>query len=165
MSEATDHKKQAPATVHVPEGADRLRESRATFGMPILFKTAPSDTNGELFIIENITPHKGGPPRHLHYEQEEWFYVVEGEYIIEVGEQEYRLKSGDSLLAPRQVPHVWANIGEATGKLLIVFQPAGQMEAFFQAMAQLQGPPSREELAPLFQAHGMELTGLPLNVS
>lgn len=81
---------------------------------------------------------------------------------IEIGDHTYHLGPGDSLLAPPQVPHVWAYTGDATGKLLIVFQPAGQMEGFFHAMGQLKGPPPREELAALFQTHGMTLVGPPI---
>jgi len=57
---------------------------------------------------------RGGLPRHIHYEQEEWFYFVEGsdEVLMEVGETKLRLKPGDSVLVPRNVPHVWAYLGQ-----------------------------------------------------
>jgi quercetin dioxygenase-like cupin family protein len=47
---------------------------------------------------------KGGPPRHLHHEQDEWFYAVKGEFVVEIGSQRFRLAPGDSILAPREVP-------------------------------------------------------------
>src|SRR3712207_8886216 len=56
-----------------------------------------------LSVAEITSLHKGGPTRHLHHEQDEWWYVVEGEYVIEVGEERYELGPGDSLLAPRKV--------------------------------------------------------------
>jgi len=70
--------------------------------MSIDFKVSGSDTDGDLFVIENTNDAKGGPPRHLHHEQEEWFYVVDGEYVAEVGEERYRLGPGDSVFAPRE---------------------------------------------------------------
>jgi hypothetical protein len=63
------------------------------------FKVATQDTNGGLFIMEHTNRKKGGPHRHLHHKENEWFYAIEGEYIIEVGFERFRLKAGDSLLA------------------------------------------------------------------
>ena len=128
------------------------------------FKVSTQDTNGALFIIDVTDDRKGGPPRHLHREQEEWFYVIDGEYAVEIGDERYRLGPGDSVLAPRNVPHVWAHVGEGIGRQLIVFQPAGKMEAFFGELAKVEGIPQRKELQRLFNSHGMEITGPPLPV-
>ena len=128
------------------------------------YKVSTLDTKGGLFISEIIDDLKGGPARHLHHEQEEWFYVVKGEYIIESGDERYRLGPGDSVLAPRKVPHVLAHVGEGTGKLIAAVQPAGKLEAFFDELAKLKGSPSREVLLKLFRAQGMDLAGPPLAV-
>ena len=66
----------------VGAGGD-CRGERAGLGITSIdCKVAPQDTNGALFVIELAIQEKGGPARHLHYEQEEWFYVVEGEFVI-----------------------------------------------------------------------------------
>jgi quercetin dioxygenase-like cupin family protein len=149
----------------IPAGGDRFRQRRKVFGsMWIDRKVSASDTDGDLFVIENTNDAKGWPPRHLHHEQEEWFYVVDGEYVAEVGDERYRLGPGDSVFAPRGVPHVWAHVGEGTGRMLVAFRPAGRMEAFFDAMSRVTGSPSREELHGLFHSHGMEIAGPPLEV-
>ena len=132
--------------------------------MSIDYKVSSSDTDGDLFVIENTNDSRGGPPRHLHHEQEEWFYVVDGEYLAEIGDERYRLGPGDSVFAPRKIPHVWAHVGEGTGRLIVAFRPAGEMEAFFDAMSRLKEASSREELHGLFRSHGMEVTGPPLEV-
>jgi uncharacterized cupin superfamily protein len=100
----------------------------------------------------------------LHHAQEECFYVVEGEYTIEIGDVRYELGAADSLLAPRKVEHAWAHVGEGTGRLILVFQPAGEMEAFFGELEKLGGSPRREELRRVFSSHGLELTGPPLPI-
>jgi quercetin dioxygenase-like cupin family protein len=151
--------------ISIPAGGDRFQEQRKVFGSRVIdFKVSSLDTNGDLFIIELTDDRKGGPPRHLHHEQEEWFYVIESEYIIEIGDERYKLGPGDSILAPRNVPHAWAHVGEGIGKQLIVFQPAGKMEAFFGELAKVAGMPQREELGRLFSSHGMEMTGPPVPV-
>ncbi|CAA9426791.1 MAG: hypothetical protein AVDCRST_MAG22-2967 [uncultured Rubrobacteraceae bacterium] len=151
--------------MHVPAGEDLTQKGRKVFGsMSIDFKVSTLDTNGGFFVIENTDAFKGGPPWHFHHEQEEWFYVVESDYIVEIGDERYRLGPGDSVLAPRKVPHVWAHVGGETGRLIVAFQPAGRMEAFFGELARVKGTPSREELQGLFRLHGMEVTGPPLAV-
>jgi len=103
--------------VHLVEaGADRTGQPHkaARANTHLDFKVLTRETNGDLFIMENRNMVRGGPPRHIHYEQEEWFYFVEGshEVLMEVGKTKLRLKPGDSVLAPRNVPHVWAYLGQ-----------------------------------------------------
>jgi quercetin dioxygenase-like cupin family protein len=100
----------------------------------------------------------------LHHEQDEWFYVVEGAYMIEVGEERYELGPGDSVFAPRKVVHVWAYVGQETGRLIVALQPAGEIEEFFEDLAKLGTSPEREELQRAFSSHSMELAGPPLSI-
>jgi quercetin dioxygenase-like cupin family protein len=146
---------------YLPAGTDRFGETRSLGISHIDFKVLPAESGG-LFVIENTFHAKGGPARHLHYAQEEWFYAVEGEFIVEVGAERITLKPGDSLLAPRQVPHVWAYVGTGRGRLLITFMPAGQMEAFFREVTKANAMPPQDRA--LWRAHGMELLGPPLVV-
>ncbi len=149
--------------IKVRADQDRFGRRRKVFGfLPIDVKVAGADTNGGLFLIEQIDEKKGGPPRHVHHGQDEWFHVVRGEYAIEVGEERFELRTGDSVLAPRGIPHVWAHTGNETGRLLIGFQPAGEMESFFEEATKLEGIPSGAALAGLFREHGMEVLGPPL---
>ena len=140
---------------------DRFGEQRSLGISTIAFKVTSQDSDG-LFVLENTFWAKGGPARHLHFEQDEWFYAIEGEFIIEVGPDRRRLKPGDSLLAPRRVPHVWAHAGEGRGRILIAFMPAGDMEAFFREVTKANAMPPQDPA--LWRAHGMELLGPPLPV-
>ena len=107
---------------------------------------------------------KGGPPLHVHQGEDEWFYVMEGEYVAQVGDERFTLTPGDSLLAPRGVPHTYAHLGKGHGRMLIAYQPAGDMEAFFLEMSRLTGTPSPDEVQRIFRAYGMEVVGPPLKV-
>ena len=154
-------------TAYVPAGGDRFRRQRESgFTRTVIdFKVSTLDTDGGLSVAEITYFHKGGPPRHLHHEQDEWFYAVEGEYVIEVGEERYELGPGDSVLGPRKVAHVWAYVGEGTGRLIAALQPAGEIEAFFDELATLGSTPEREELQRTFSSHGLELIGPPLPIA
>lgn len=144
---------------YLAAGEDLFGEQRSLGVSQIAFKVVPPDSSG-LFVLENTFHTKGGPARHLHHDQDEWFYVLEGEFVIEVGEARRQLHAGDSLLAPRQVPHVWAYVGAARGRILITFLPAGRMEAFFREVTRANAMPPLDP--ELWRAHGMELLGPPL---
>jgi len=105
---------------------------------PLISRCA-EDSSG-LFILENTFREKGGPPRHLHYDQDEWFYAIEGCSFSRWG-RKIKLKPGDSLLAPRKVTHVWADVGDGRGRILIAFIPAGKMEAFFREVTKANAMP------------------------
>jgi mannose-6-phosphate isomerase-like protein (cupin superfamily) len=147
--------------VPVKAGQDCFGEQRSLGVSFINFKVVPQDNSG-LLILENVFHAQGGPARHLHYDQDEWFYAVEGDFIVEVGQERFQLQPGDSLLAPRKVPHVWAHVGNARGRMLIAFMPAGKMEAFFREVTQANAMPPQDPA--LWRAHGMELLGPPLAV-
>jgi len=151
-----------PRALRVPAGADRFGEQRGLGISTIAFKVVPHDGSG-LFVLENIFHAKGGPARHLHYDQDEWFYVLEGDFVIEVGTERMALQPGDSLLAPRQVPHVWAYVGDSRGRILVTFMPAGKMEAFFREVTRANAMPPQDPA--VWRDHGMELLGPPLVVT
>src|ERR1041384_5401293 len=75
-------------------------------GEPIDWKVSAPDTGGAMSVFE-FNCHSGGP-RHLHYEQDEWIYIIDGEFQFEVGDRRFLVGAGESVFIPRKVPHVWA---------------------------------------------------------
>jgi mannose-6-phosphate isomerase-like protein (cupin superfamily) len=150
--------------VYVASGKHRFEEELKIWGIiPYQIKVSGKDTDGSLFTFEHAKMSKGGPPRHFHYEQDEWFYAMEGKFAFEVGDEKFTLQPGDSLFAPRMVPHVWAYIGDEPGTLLLAVQPAGSLEEFFMKGCSMTRPPTAEEADKLFAAHGMKVVGPPLS--
>jgi mannose-6-phosphate isomerase-like protein (cupin superfamily) len=151
--------------LYVPDGKDRSEEELKIWDViPLQIKVSTDDTDGALFVFEHADMAKGGPPRHLHYEQDEWFYAIKGSFAFEVGDEQFTLGPGDSLFAPRMVPHVWAYLGEEGGTLLVALQPAGSFEAFFRESCEMRRLPTPEEADRMFAAHGMKVVGPPLDV-
>ena len=115
-------------------------------------------------MFEGVVAPRFGPPLHLHFLQEEWFQVMQGEFLFEAGGEQHRMTSGMSILVPRMVTHRFQNVGSSTGKVLILAQPAGTLEEFFDGFSRL----SERELAEgekvnaLFADHGMRVLGPPL---
>ena len=146
-----------PAGVFVAADTDR-------FGTPFTFLDAwfnvvlsGKDTGGAACSVDTNRTLRGGPPLHIHPDQDEWFFVREGSFDIRVGAALFHLQAGDTLLAPRGVPHAFANTSE-TGRMLVTFFPAGQMEEFFHTAAELTLP-TPQAMAAVFAAHGMKVVG------
>lgn len=148
----------APAAeVHlVPAGQDRFGESHSRGFSSMLFKVVARETNEGLFILEHANMTKGGPPLHCHLRQEEWFYVIDGEVLFQVGDKRKQLGPGDSILGPRLVPHTFSKVGERPARMLIAFTPAGKMEEFLRITA-VPNPPVQD--AAFFRRYEMELIG------
>jgi uncharacterized cupin superfamily protein len=73
-------------------------------------------------------------PRHTHTREDETYYVLSGELEVIVGEAAFVLKAGDTLMAPRDIPHELRNSGNTTNHYLLVFSPSG-FEEFIMATA------------------------------
>jgi mannose-6-phosphate isomerase-like protein (cupin superfamily) len=149
----------------VGAGKDRYQEELLIMGGKFDCKISSKDTGGDLLIYDTVRDAKGGPALHIHYSQDEWFYVIKGDFVVQVGEERYMLTSGDCAFAPRTVPHAFAMTGEGEGQMLVLFQPAGSMEDFFLGMQKIGKdiPKNMDEtMKDLFETHGMKIVGPPL---
>lgn len=152
--------------VAVHAGTDRFKQDgMMIWGLiPLAIKVSGKDTNGQVLLFEHREMGKGGPPRHVHFDQDEWFYVLQGNYAFEIGDEDFRLKAGDSIFAPRGVPHGWANVGEGPGTVLTMVSPVGKFEKFILDTTKQPTLPSPEEIDRAFSEHGMKVIGPPLDV-
>ena len=151
----------------VARGEDREQKPRSVGVSATTFKVLTAETNGAMFVMENANSAKGGPPRHLHHDVDELFYVLEGEYVVEVGSERFALKAGECVLGPRGIPHAFAFVGQTPGRLLLTFAPAGKMEAFFNSRERRGIKPGLYATAgdaETFREFGMEYVGPPLRL-
>jgi quercetin dioxygenase-like cupin family protein len=127
-------------------------------------KISGKDTCGDLAVFEQtgLTPN-GGPPLHIHHFQDEWFYVVEGEYLFQVDEEKYNMKPGDTIFLPRNVKHAFVQLSEKA-KTVVSYLPAGKMEEFFAVTSKWDSPPTIEEIHKVFTDHNMQVVGPPLKI-
>ena len=98
---------------------------------------------------------------HIHPNQDEWFYILEGKYLFQVGEDKYEMKTGDTIFLPRDVPHAFIQFSKKA-KVIVSYLPAGKMEEFFSATDRWNSPPSRDEIIKVFEEHDMKVVGPPL---
>src|ERR1700722_13536879 len=90
--------------IRVAAGQDRFSEHLPLGGgrSIVYWKVSAKDNRGAWSVFEAQWQMKGGPPLHVHQSQDEWFYVIQGEFVVQVGDERFRATPGDSLLAPRQ---------------------------------------------------------------
>ena len=124
-------------------------------------KVSQRDTNGDLTVFEFTGNEKGGPPLHIHPHQDEIFFIIQGEYLFQVGDDKHTLKAGDTIFLPRAVPHTFAQLTDS-GKMFFLFQPSGKMEDYFRVLGNLTAPPTPEDGAKIFADHDMIVVGPPL---
>lgn len=125
-------------------------------------KLTSADSGGALSMFElNVLSH-AGPVRHVHHREDEWCYVLKGEFLFEAGDEKATLPAGGSIWMPRGIPHVWANTSDSNGKLLVACQPGG-FEKFFDALGRIpEGDVSETAVKRVMAKYGMEVVGPPL---
>ncbi len=137
----------------------RPQPRRRYFGVAIgAVSLSGVDTGGAYCLLDLSLAPGIGVPRHTHTREDETYYVLSGELNVKVGDQSFLLRPGDTLLAPRNIPHQLRNTGRAENRYLIVFSPAG-FENFLEATAVTapEGAPAPTEPPGVAVQNVMEL--------
>jgi quercetin dioxygenase-like cupin family protein len=143
--------------IHIPTNGGKLVN---VLGIPIYIRVHGRDTNGTLSVVESHDSPAGGPPPHIHHREDETFQILEGEYEFMVGNQTILAKAGDSLFAPRGVPHTYRLAGKSSGKLMCIITPAG-FEKFFEEIGALT-PQQQQDIPHVLEiAKKFDLEFLP----
>jgi len=113
-----------------PDGAQRLSGPMGREADVVEILATRERTQGAfgIFRIE-ITP-QSGPPAHIHRGEDEFFYVLKGQFQFKLGDQLVDAPAGSFIFLPRDHLHTFQNIGAETGLLLVGVTPAG-LEYFF----------------------------------
>ena len=139
----------------------------------VTIRVAMSDGEDGISVLEHRVPHGFSPPLHLHRAEDEVMHVLDGEFRLRVKDQEHRLRGGDVLLLPKNVPHTY-RVESAQGGRCVTITVRGDFERFVRAVSrpaerpelpEPAGPPSAEAIQALRAAaakNGIELVGPPL---
>jgi quercetin dioxygenase-like cupin family protein len=90
------------------------------------------DTGGAYCLLDLRVAPGLGVPRHTHTREDEAYFVLSGELEAIVGDETFTLRAGETLIAPRNIPHQLRNSGNVGNRYLIMFSPAG-FEEFLKA--------------------------------
>jgi mannose-6-phosphate isomerase-like protein (cupin superfamily) len=145
--------------------AVRANEGEAIwwFGALAEIKATTVDTGGLMTILEMTEPPEIEVPLHVHYREDEAFWILEGDVTITVGETTVECHAGDYAFGPRGIPHRFT-VGENGCRMLFILTPGG-----FEGLVREMGEPARartlpppaepdmERVAAVAQAYGCEL--------
>jgi quercetin dioxygenase-like cupin family protein len=154
----------APIALQPDEG-----EALWFLGVLATIKATAESTNGRVAVIEHLAPRGSGSPLHVHHNEDEWFYVTEGELTFWVGGRTIVAGAGSFVYGPRDIPHTFA-VSSDQARFLLVTEPAG-FENFMRALAvpaerlgippAPTAPPDMEEMQRLAAEYGIEILGPP----
>jgi quercetin dioxygenase-like cupin family protein len=139
-------------------GVATSAEQGLRFSLPFLdgsILQAGSDTGGKFALLEMRLMPGRGPDPHVHIAEDEYFYVLEGEYRFRYGEDTIEVGPGQLIKVERGVPHGMVT-GETGGRHLTIFVPAGPEGWFVEANELAKaGELDQAALGPLFERYGM----------
>jgi mannose-6-phosphate isomerase-like protein (cupin superfamily) len=124
-------------------------------GLTIVIHADADATGGALGLTEEVPP-LADTPLHVHTNEDELFYALEGEHVIQLGDWERLIGPGESVFGPRGVPHAQRRVVPGEGRMLIVITPGG-FEGFFRDLAEAE---HKGELGPDAYAAASEKFGI-----
>lgn len=154
----------APIALRSGEG-----DARWFLGGLTTIKSSAETTDGRVAVTENLGPQGYGTPLHVHHNEDEWFYVIEGELTFWVGGHVITAAAGSFVYGPREIPHTFI-VSSTEARFLLVTEPAG-LESFIRALSEpaqaltlppaSAQPPAPELMMATAAQHGIEILGPP----
>ena len=131
---------------------------------PITFKATRNDTNGAYSLFEaNLVG--GGPGQHIHSDEDEALYILEGELNVKLGEEIFCVKSGSFVFLPRNVVHTFWRATEKPVKILVIISPPEFEDFFFDIVGdkqEIDGEQFGERAMEIADRYNLEFVGPPL---
>ena len=138
-------------------------------GVLATIKASSETTDGRVAVIEHLAPQGAGSPLHVHHNEDEWFYVTEGQLSFWVGGRLIEAPAGSFVYGPRDIPHTFT-VTSSEARFLLVTEPAG-FESFMRTLSEpapsltipppATEPPDFERLAATAAEYGIEILGPP----
>ena len=130
-----------------------------------------ADAGGQFGLLEIVVPPGLGSPWHVHPEEDEWFYVLDGNLTFYVGDTRLDLATGGFAFGPKGVPHSFTGAGSTPTRALVGFSPM-QFEGFMREVGQPAParllpphhdgpPPDLARLVPIAKRNGFIILGPP----
>lgn len=131
----------------------------------ITLKATGAETAGSIGFFEATSPAGFGPPRHIHHSHDELFYILEGEFLFAVGDQQITATAGAFVFIPRGTVHAPKVVGTQPGRVISAFIPGGA-EGAFEEFGNLEpgpdGGPDLDQMQAIAEKYDSEFVGPPL---
>ena len=133
-------------------------------------KATGKETDGRYTLVEVLEPDSVEAPLHVHHNEDEAFWILEGELTFQIGEETIKASPGSFLFGPKDVPHRYT-VDSGPARMLFLLSPAGFEELIYATSEPAQeltlpsppeGPPSEaemEQMGALARQYGCEILG------
>ncbi len=122
-------------------------------------KAGRDETNGVFSLLEAEEPPGFGPPLHIHHDADEAFYVLEGEYVMFLGDREVTCPAGSFVFIPLGMRHGF-RVGPVLSRKLNFYFPAGMIGYFDDLSDAIRRDEADERtLSEIATRHAMEIVG------
>jgi mannose-6-phosphate isomerase-like protein (cupin superfamily) len=143
--------------VVLPDGAPRFSGPKGREADVTELVATRDQTGGALDLFRQTIAPKSGPPTHIHQTEDEFFYVVKGEFKLKLGDRIVSAPAQSVMFVPRGTAHTFQNIGTEPGVILVGVTPGG----FEKSFAERQGADA-ETLRALAKKYNLEVVGPPI---
>jgi quercetin dioxygenase-like cupin family protein len=131
-------------------------------GEHFVWKATGATTAGALDLAQVTVEPQAGPPEHIHHQNDEAFYVLDGTFRFKVGDQMMMAPAGTFVFVPRGTAHTWQNAGDQPASLILLFTPGG-MHGFFEELEPLMVEPlDMDGILVASEKYRVETIGPPL---
>jgi quercetin dioxygenase-like cupin family protein len=128
-------------------------------GVVTAVRATAEQTQGAYSLFEQILPPGIGMPPHMHHNEDESFFVLEGTVTIWVGEHRITATPGTWVFGPRDVRHAFRGEGDAPARLLLSLNPSG-FEHFIYALGEKNpptAPPDMDKVISVAKKYGVTI--------
>jgi mannose-6-phosphate isomerase-like protein (cupin superfamily) len=124
----------------------------------------------DLAFADALAPVGSSPPMHIHHDEDEAWYLLEGRMQFRCGDDDLLAEPGSFVFAPRGIPHSFL-VEEGPARVLVLTTPGGfgefVREAGQPAPERVIPPPAEPDVAALTEVaarHRIEIVGPPLAI-
>jgi mannose-6-phosphate isomerase-like protein (cupin superfamily) len=151
----------------MPKSVEAMPAERRWFlGLPTWIRASAADTNGTLSLIDQVIPAGFASPWHVHHNEDESFYVIDGTMTVVVGDGTVTLNAGDFGFGPRGIPHGFRIEGTKPARILLMTNGGGLALFVRETSDPAEGttppepnPADLRKLAAVAERHGMTILG------
>lgn len=130
------------------------------FGAQTWVHATAASTGGSLAVIEQVGSPGLQSPYHLHHNEDEAFFIIDGTLRFVSGEQSWQGSSGTWAYLPKGIPHGFEVVGEGEARFLLFLTPGG-FESFVTELWEdaPSGPPDMEKVMKAAGNYGLDILG------
>jgi quercetin dioxygenase-like cupin family protein len=173
MGSVEGHERKGNVVELQTKGTMVAEEGRALWvlGELVMYRVASEDSGGAFSLFEVVVQPQGGPPPHIQHREDEWTYVLEGEFELLNDGRTTSCGPGSLVYVAKGNLHTYKNTGQEPGRLLVGQTPGGALQAFFEEVGEealdkgappiMDGPPDVARIVEIAASHGIEIPPPP----